>query len=455
MTSPTTTPMRHSFREPMRDPAFDLLVSGQVVSQIGDAAFRVALILYIVDYADSPGALGIVTASFMIPNLLLFSVSGLIVDRFRKRLVMISSDVVRMLAAGAFAVLASVGNSPPVGLVAVLYALFGVADAFFLPAYRATIPELIPPEQLYPANAIDMIGRRSGLILGPVLSAFVIATGGPAVAFWINTSSFAVSVVSLLLLEAVLRGRRGVPVDAAAEPGTTDAAADDDAQGFLREATEGVRFLWRLRWLGLLTVAAAVVNAGAAGAMDVALPYLVRENFGVNSVMLGISYAIQAGGAVAGAIVVGRMGASRPGVAIGVTLGLIGLSVTGYSTAAVVAIFAISSLLYGFAVEASGVHWTTLFQLHVPQHILGRVGAADYLISYSLMPLAVLLGGVVVPSWGPGTTMLVFGVVMAVFGVLPLLSNDVRSLAAASPPAAGDVADDAADGGAVPEKRER
>ncbi|HEU4730042.1 MAG TPA: MFS transporter [Kofleriaceae bacterium] len=395
----------------LRKPGFVLLVAGQGVSLIGDAALRVALIVYVIQRTGSAGDLGLVTAAFMLPNLLTFFVSGAVIDRLPRRTVMLASDAARTALTAILAALATT-TDPPLALVAALYALFGVGDAFFLPAYRAYLPQILEREALYAANAVDAMARRGGLILGPVVGALVVERWSAAAAFWVDAATFAISVLSLL----AIRVRRAAPAEA--KP------AGGGARAILREATAGVRYLRAARWLGLLTVSAAIVNAGAAASMDVVLPFLVRGEYGERSSALGALYAVQAGGALIGAVAAGLVGARlrRPAVAAPLVLALMGLSVAGLAlTPAFPALVALG-LLYGFAVESAGVVVGTLLQVHVPDAVLGRVSAIDYLISYSLMPLGVLLIGAVLPAIGVAAAFATTGAVMVLAAAAPLLA---------------------------------
>jgi MFS family permease len=419
-TSPDPAPPR---RRLLRKPGFVLLVTGQGISLIGDAALRIAIIVYVIQLTGSAAQLGLVTAAFMLPNLATFFVSGVIVDRLPRRTIMLVSDIARTVLTVGLACLAS-ATTPPLALIAVVYALFGVADAFFLPAYRAYLPQILDREELYAANAVDAMARRAGLILGPVVGAVLVKHWSAAAAFWVDAATFALSVLSLLLI----RVRRSVsPAE--------EAAPARGARAILREATAGIRYLWTVQWLGLLTISAAIVNAGAAASMDVVLPFLVRDEYGENSSALGALYAVQAGGALLGAITAGSLGRRlrRPAVAALVVLALMGLSVAGLGLLPMFPVLVALGLLYGFAVESAGVVVGTLMQVHVPEAVMGRVSAIDYLISYSLMPLGVLLAGVALPTLGVATAFATIGAIMVLAAVAPLLSAQLWRLT--GPPA--------------------
>jgi hypothetical protein len=234
-------------------------------------------------------------------------------------------------------------------------------------------------------------------------------------------------VASLVAIEAKVR-RKGPAAPAASDPKPDGASSG--AKEILGEAAAGVRYLWKVRWLGVMILTAALVNAGAAGGMDVALPFYVRDGYGTHSPMLGISYAVQAAGAVAGAYLVGRRrrGAHRPAMAATAFLAPMGLSVAGLGISYAIPLVLALALLYGLAVEAAGVHWNTLLQLHVPDEVLGRVSAADYLLSYSLMPLAVLACGAGLNALAPRLLLAVIGLIMAVAGAIPFAFRPVRVL---------------------------
>jgi MFS family permease len=422
---------------PLRKPAFALLVGGQAISQVGDAAFRVALILYVVKITGSAAELGIVIAAFMVANLATFVVSGMVVDRLPRRVVMLSSDLVRTAFTAILAVMAAT-VVPPIAIVAVLYALFGVADAFFQPAYTAYIPEILSPDELTSANSVNATARRAGLILGPLAGAVLVEAGGATAAFAADAATFAISVLSLV----VIGGRysqpapaRAADVAAGGEDPAPEATPEPRLRSLIDEATAGARYMWTVRWLGLITLCGAFVNAGAAGSMDVVLPFFTHAHYGAHSPVLGVLYALQSLGALLGAVAIGFLAArvTRPGIAVQCLLILMGASVTGLAVFHAGPALVLLSVSYGLAVEAVGVIAGTLMQLHVPAAILGRVSAFDYLFSFSLMPLCVFAIGALLPRLHIDGSFALAGGIMVIAAAAPLLYGPVRSLSNQNP----------------------
>jgi hypothetical protein len=79
----------------------------------------------------------------------------------------------------------------------------------------------------------------------------------------------------------------------------------------------------------------------------------------------------------------------------------------------------------------SGITWDTALQQHVPRDVLSRVASYDDLLSFSSVPVGLLLVGPAAAKWGAETVTLVCGMVFVVAALLPLGVRSVRNLPAA------------------------
>lgn len=96
---------------------------------------------------------------------------------------MLGADVARGLAVGLMAVLSLTGALALWHVVA-LVAVYGAGQAFFSPAFDAIVPEVLPPDELAQANALDQFVRPIALRLaGPALGGVLIALLGAGSAF--------------------------------------------------------------------------------------------------------------------------------------------------------------------------------------------------------------------------------------------------------------------------------
>ena len=158
-------------------------------SSVGTLLAAIALAIDIKDRTDSGLWVGAVLVVAYLPTVLVGLTLGPLIDRLRRRNLMIGADVMR---AAVFFTLPFVDS--PAAIVA-LAAVAGVANGFFRPAVYAGIPNLVPDEELPAANALLQSMENVSWAIGPVLGGLLTAAAGPHAAYWINGVSFVVSAI--------------------------------------------------------------------------------------------------------------------------------------------------------------------------------------------------------------------------------------------------------------------
>jgi MFS family permease len=160
-----------------------LLWVGQFVSQTGDFLFQATVLFLILTIETSQGALkaGIVSSLETIPFLLFGLVAGSLVDRYRRRSMMLLSDAARGLLLLSMPLLWQLGQLSwgSIGIVAFALSSF---STLFNPARDALIPQLVPRERLMSANALIQTSTQLAMILGTFLAG-ASASSGPPLAF--------------------------------------------------------------------------------------------------------------------------------------------------------------------------------------------------------------------------------------------------------------------------------
>ena len=134
----------------------------------------VAVGWYIYEATRDPFYLGLVGLSQFLPALLLVLATGAVADRFPRRTVMAVCLLVKALC--TLAILISLRMGPD-ALWAVFAALFGfgTARAFFNPAQQSLLPNLVPSEQLGSAVAVNVVGLKLGVVIGPLIGGVLYA----------------------------------------------------------------------------------------------------------------------------------------------------------------------------------------------------------------------------------------------------------------------------------------
>jgi MFS family permease len=198
--------------------SFRRLLAALAVSQLGDWLYNVALLAFVFDRTHSATWLGATTAARVLPIVLLGPLAGILGDRFDRRLVMVLSDAAR--AAVMLALVAVVQYGLPIWCVPVLAGLATAAASPYPSCVAASVPRLVPRDQLTAANALRAAVGPLAIIAGPAMGAGLLAVAGVSWAFAANAVTFVASAVLVLAVPQRDAFRpSGRPARAEREPG--------------------------------------------------------------------------------------------------------------------------------------------------------------------------------------------------------------------------------------------
>jgi MFS family permease len=396
---------------PLRHRDFRLLWTGMCVSLLGDGVFLVAMAWQVYALSNSPAALALVGVAMTVPTIAFLLLGGVVSDRLDRRRIMLGADVARGLAVGLMAVLSLTGALELWHVVA-LVAVYGAGQAFFSPAFDAIVPDVLPPEELAQANALDQFVRPIALRLaGPALGGVLIALFGAGSAFALDALSFAVSAGALLAMTPR-------PRKAATEHATV-----------MADIGAGLRYIRAHVWLWATFASAAIAYLLFMGPAEVLLPYIVKNDLHGSAADLGIVFAAGGIGSVGCAVVLGQRGLPRRDITfMYITWTLATFAIAGYGLATAVWQLMIASLAFNALETAGTIVWATAKQRHVPAALLGRVSSLDWLISIGLLPLSFALTGPVTAAIGAQATLIGAGLIGGVVTFGALLLPGMRDL---------------------------
>jgi len=246
---------RPSLLTALRHRRFRLLWAGAAASLLGDGVYLVALAWQAYTISPNPSGLALLGVCATVPQLLALLASGVVSDRYDRRVVLIVADVVRFVVVGAVAVLVLRGQVTMTHL-AVLSVVYGLGAGIAAPAFDALVPELVPRDDLEQANALEQFLRPAMLRLaGPAAGGVLIAVNGAGTAFALDALTFLVSAGCLVAMGSVGR------------PTSTD-----DEPSLVREALAGLDYVRRRVWLWGTFGAATVSYLLFIGPTEVLLP---------------------------------------------------------------------------------------------------------------------------------------------------------------------------------------
>jgi MFS family permease len=399
-----------------RHPDFLKLWIGDTVSQFGSqiTALAVPLAAAIVLQA-TPAEMGFLAAAETLPFLLVSLPAGAWVDRLRRRPVLISGDLVRAVALLAVPITAVSGHlSMPV-----LYAVAlvtGTATVFFDVAYMSYLPSLVDRDQLVDGNSKLELSRSAAQFAGPGIAGALVGWLTASVAILFDAISFLFSAVTIWLI------RKPEPAP------ETDPSAP--RRHIVAEIREGLGVVLRNPVLRAIAASIAVSNLFTSMGFATLILFLTRDQ-GLSAIEIGLAFGLANLGAIAGALVSGRiakrLGVGRTLIATDLVGGLALLAVPlaspAYALPALVVGFGISSLL----LTAFNIVQVSLRQSITPDRLQGRMNATMRFFIWGVMPIGSLLGGGLATVIGIREAIL-FSYAASLAGVLPLLLPPLRSM---------------------------
>ncbi|MFI5106929.1 MAG: MFS transporter, partial [Terriglobales bacterium] len=169
---------------------FRRLWGAQVVSEIGDWFYTLAIYNLLLHLTGRAGSVALALVLQVLPQTLMGPTAGVVNDRLRRKRVMIAADIGRM---AIVLCMLFVRSKEMVWLVYPLLMAETLLVAFFEPARSAVIPNIVEREDLVVANTLSSTTWSVNLMLGATLGGIVAALLGRDAVFLLNALSFAAS----------------------------------------------------------------------------------------------------------------------------------------------------------------------------------------------------------------------------------------------------------------------
>ncbi|HYX30943.1 MAG TPA: MFS transporter [Pyrinomonadaceae bacterium] len=185
--------------------SFRLLWFGQVVSQMGDWFDTIAVYTIALRLTGSSRSVALIMVARFLPTVVLGPGAGVVADRFSRRSIMISADIMRAVVVLGFLFVRRADQMWLVYLLTVLQLSF---STFFEPAKTAVIPSIVSDRELVPANAIAAVTWSVMLTLGAAVGGFVAGLFGTNAAFVLDSLTFVASAILIASVHFPHRPKR-------------------------------------------------------------------------------------------------------------------------------------------------------------------------------------------------------------------------------------------------------
>ena len=376
------TPLRVS-----RD--YRLLWGGNLVSVVGRQITVVALPYQVFLLTHSSLAVGAIGLVQLVPLVGLSLMGGAIADRFDRRLLLILVNC-GMAACSLALCLGAFAHVSAVGYLYVFAALSSAFSAVDQPARSATIPNLVAPQHLASAIALNISAFTITVIVGPAIGGVIVATAGLGVAYLVDVVTFSATIAAAAAIAPQ------PPHGAAREP-------------VLQSIREGLAYTWQQRIV--LGGFAADLVAMVFGMRRALYPVLATSVYRAGPVGLGLLSSALGLGAMLAALTSGWVSRSRwLGRVVVVMVGVWGLSVILLGLASSLW-FARAALALGGAADSwSAVARSTAVQMVTPDRLRGRVSAVYSMVVIGGPSLGDIEAGGVAGATSPQTAIVSGGI---------------------------------------------
>ncbi|WP_460401623.1 MFS transporter [Actinophytocola sediminis] len=389
------------FREVLAVAEFRALWSAEVISVCGDQLARVALSILVYQQTSSAALTALTYALTFMPALLGAAVLAGLADRFPRRTVLVSSDLVRAALAGAMAL-------PGLPLAVLWTLVFGLAlvGAPFKAAQLALLPDVLKGEAYPVGLALRTVSTQMAQLAGFAVGGSVLLLISPTTALGVNAATFVISIVIIM---------RGVQPRPASRPAKTEPGP--------RRTTSAFHLLFRSR--RLLVLVGLTMLAGLTIAPEgVAAPY--AAGLGGSAIAVGVLLAADPLGSALGAWAFSRRQRSASNIRTDTITPLaIG------SGAALIPCFLTPGLAVSALLWALSGALTTMFLIQAQAELTqtvpdSRRGAVIGIASAGLQAsqgLVILATGLVAQQWGVYRAVGIIGLVTATLAALLGLSR--------------------------------
>ncbi len=361
---------KHSFGK------FLLLWSGDFISAIGSGLTSFGLGVYIFQQTGRASYMALVTLLAFLPSLLLGAPAGVLADRYDRRLLMVLGDSLSAIGL-IFILLCLMKGKASVWQICIGVAISSVFASLLEPAYKATITDLLTPEQYSKASGMVQIAGSAKYLISPVLAGFLLTVSDIRLLLLLDIGTFFVTVSTTLAVRRSL-------LSAKRNPG--------DAPSFLSEMTEGWHALTRRKGLFTLVVMGSLITFCLGFIQTLASPMILSFS---DSASLGTLMTLIAMGMLVSSLLLG-------GISIRISYASL-LTVSLFGAGIMMALFGISENLWligvsGFLFFAmlpfANASLDYLLRTNIDNQVQGRAWGLVGLISQLGYVAAYALSGV-------------------------------------------------------------
>ena len=345
--------------------SFAVLWSSGLITYLGSMVTYVAVPFQVKDITGSYLAVGAVAAVELVALVGFGLFGGALADRWNRRTLLLSTEL-GLLVSSLVLLVNAVMPDPSLLVIYAGAFLSTSLAALQRPSMTALVPQLVPPDQLTAASALQSLRWNIGMIAGPAIGGLLIAGAGVQAAYLFDAASYVLSLLLLTRLAPVAR-----------------VMTTEDAPAPLGAIAEGLRYSWsRKDLLGTY----AVDMMAMVMAFPIAVFPFVADDYPDQPWLLGALYSAPAVGSLVATVTSGwTRRVHRHGRAIVCAAGVWGAAIAGFGLADSPKLLLACLVVAGAADMISGVFRSVVWDTTIPAHLRGRLAGIE-MLSYATGP---------------------------------------------------------------------
>lgn len=387
---------------------FGLLWFGQLVSQLGDKAYNIALMWWLFEKTKSSFFISSFLVASMLPELIFGPVAGVYIDRWNKKKILVISDFVRGVVVLTLAALYQL-NLLEIWHIYIAALSISLCSALFNPTTMSVIPIIVEKDKIQQANALSQMVAGAVSIIGPLLGASSVALIGYAGVLIFNGLSYIISGVA----ETFLR---------------ITSIEIQQKESVFASLMQGFRYIRTDVRVAVVVIVIAIVHM-FVGSIVVIMPFIANllNGNGINN--LGVLQSAIGVGMIVGSVYISKYVRNSFNelylfyVIVCMGLGILTLGALQLIHVDLLALYVIICTMIGLCIAIASVFWRTIAQNCVPAEMTGRVFSVLSTTGNISLPLSIGIVGVLLNYMTPGLLFSFAGGCLMVFGVVLLYSN--------------------------------
>lgn len=392
---------------------FAIIWTGQFLSILTSSIVNFAIVLWLSLETGSAEVLAFATMAALLPRSVLGLFTGIFIDRWKRKRVMIMADSFIAFCTLILAVLFYF-DLAKISHIYVLLALRSVGSAFHMPAMQASVPLLAPKSELMRIAGINQVIQSVCNIAGPALAGLFITMMKMTNILLLDVAGAAFACLSLCFVF--------IP-----DPSHEERNSELHLWREAKEAIMEVRNQYGLSWLFLLSILATFVIMP----VSVLFPLMTLNHFAGNAFQVSLVEVSWGGGALLAGALLGLkkyrwneiLLINGMYIALGLTFLFSGLlPVSGFIW------FAVLTALGGVCGSLYFATFTTVIQSRIDPGVMGRV--FSFYMSFSMLPsmIGLLSTGFLADSIGLGNTFIISGGFLCLIGIISFFIPSLISL---------------------------